>query len=158
MQAEAGRESIAAQERALERARGDLQPFRETGGEILNPLLDFVKSGPESELERTQGFSDIQESAAAAGKLRSGGTLRSLTEFNNMLNARNRNQRFNELFNLAALGSNAASGQATATQNTGRAVGSTLEGIGNVRAAGEIGGANAARNTLFSLGKLAMGL
>lgn len=155
-QVQAGDRAIAAQNTALETARGDLEPFRSAGGAALNPLIDFVSKGPESDLERTEGFTQIQNSAAAGGKLRSGGTLKELTRFNSMLNQRNRGQRFNELFNLATLGSNAASGQATATLGTADRVGETLTGQGNATAAGKIGSANASRNTLFSLLELGM--
>lgn len=153
-QVAAGDRAILAQERALSQARSDLEPFRNLGGEALSPLLSFALDGPETELERTRGFEDIQRSAAAGGKLQSGGTLESLTSFNNQLNARNRNQRFSELFNLATLGSNAASGQATSTLNTATNVGNTIIGQGNARAAGRVGSANAASDSLFDLARI----
>ena len=154
-QARLGREAIAESRAARQEARGDLQPFRDVGGRILDPLLDFVRGGPETDLERTEGFTQIQNSAAARGKLRSGGTLRRLVEFNKLLNARNRGQRFNELFNLATLGSNAASGQATASLQSGRDIAGTTENIGNVLAAGRIGAGNARRDAVNSLLQLA---
>ncbi len=120
-------------------------------------MVDFTLAGPESDLERTRGFEDIQRSAAAGGKLRSGGTLESLTRFNNDLNARNRGQRFNELFNLATLGSNAAGGQATSTLNTAQNNSNLITGIGNAQAAGVIGSANTIRGTLFDGARIAAG-
>lgn len=155
-QARSGREAIASNERALGVARQDLEPFRSAGGKALNALVDFVKTGPDVSLERAEGFTNIQNSAAAGGKLRSGGTLKRLTEFNSILNSRNRGQRFNELFNLSTLGSNAASGQATATLGTADRNAETITGIGNARAAGIVGGANNTRNTLFSILQLAL--
>jgi hypothetical protein len=145
-QADAANTAAAGLERADIRAREDLQPFREAGGEVLNPLVDFAMKGPETELERTEGFTNIQNSAAAGGKLRSGGTLKALTEFNSMLNSRNRSQRFNELFNLATLGSNAASRQATNTLNTAQGVGEYGTQGANAKAAGIVGGTNQLSN------------
>lgn len=147
-QADSAAAAAAGLERADLRAREDLQPFRDAGGAALNPLRDFVLGGPETELERTEGFTAIQNSAAAGGKLRSGGTLKALTEFNNMLNSRNRNMRFNELFNLATLGSNAAARQSTNTLNTASQVGDYTTQGGNARAAGTVGGINALNNGL----------
>lgn len=150
-QKRAGREAIEIQEAAREQARQDLSPFRELGTGVSGSLLDFVLQGPETELERSRGFQDIQRSAAAGGKLQSGGTLEELTSFNNMLNARNRSQRFGELFNLASLGSNAAAGQATASLQTGNAISDLRTGIGNAHAAGQIGAANRVGGTISDL-------
>lgn len=138
-------------------ARSDLSGFRQAGEGILEFLQDFVKEGPETELERTRGFEDIQRSAAAGGKLRSGNTLEGLTSFNNQLNERNRGNRFRELFNLAILGANAASGQATGTLNTARSNADLITGIGNAKAAGEIGSANTIRGSLFDLARIGAG-
>jgi len=146
--------AIREQRLAREEARRELRPFTRLGTEIAPGLLDFVREGPETELERTRGFEDIQRSAAAGGKLRSGGTLESLTTFNNQLNARNRGQRFNELFNLATLGSNAAAGQATATQNFAGNISDMTIGRGDAVAAGQVGRANAAGSTISDLARI----
>lgn len=156
-QKKASKLAIEEQRRAREQVREDLSPFRELGTEALSPLLSFVLEGPETELERSRGFQDIQRSAAAGGKLRSGGTLEELTGFNNMLNARNRQQTFGELFNLATLGSNAAAGQATATQNFANNIGSLRVGAGDAAAAGRVGQANAIGSTISDLAKIFAG-
>ncbi len=155
IQADSADAAIVEQREARDQARGDLSPFRETGGDVLNPLLRFVLDGPETELERARGFEGIQRSAAAGGKLNSGGTLEELTSFNNMLNERNRNNRFSEMFNLATLGANAASGQATATLNTANNISSLTTGKGDALAAGKIGAGNAIRGTFSDLTKIA---
>lgn len=147
-QIEQGDRAIELQRETRDIARGDLQPFRNIGASVANPLVDFVLGGPETDLERSEGFDAIQKSAAAGGKLNSGGTLRDLTSFNSMLNERNRGNRFNELFNLAVLGSNAASGQATVAQNTGNNISEIMLGQGNAAAAGRIGAGNAAKSTI----------
>lgn len=104
----------------------------------VNPLVDFM---------RQQGFEDIQESAAARGRLGAGGTLRDLTEFNTNLAAtvvpQLQQQRFNQLFNLLGLGANAAAGQGTAGLQTATNIGNLMGNIGQAQAQGAIGQANA---------------
>lgn len=127
-------------------------PFRQVGERILDPLFDFVNRGPETDLQRSQGFDDISKSAAARGKLASGDTLKELTTFNNRLNADNRNQRFSELFNLAQLGSNAATNSAAITANIGGSIADTIIGKGDALAAGRIGSANRRNSALQGIG------
>lgn len=148
-QAKSGREAIASQERTLERIRGDLAPFRGVGERAINPIMSLVSGPIDDSVERENIISEVSNTAAARGKLRSGGTLKELSRQLFGLQQRNRSQRFNELFNILTLGSNAASGQATATLATGRDVANTITGIGNAQAAGRIGQGNAIRNTVF---------
>lgn len=157
-QRKAGDRAITSQEEALATARGDLDPFRQVGTGILDTLGEFVKQGPETDFERTEGFRQIQNSAAAGSKLRSGGTLRALTEFSAGVNERFRGNRFRELFNLATLGANAAAGQATATLRTGENVSGLQIGQGNATAAGIIGAKNATRGSLFDLARIGAGI
>lgn len=137
---------------AREEAFGALSPFRRAGEEVLDPLLDFVKTGPESEFERTQGFEAIQKSAAAGGKLESGGTLKALTEFNAGINQKFRTQRFNELLSLANLGQVSAAGAANVGVSSGRDITNLLTGQGNVEAAGIVGSTNALTTGINELG------
>ena len=155
IQARSGREAIEFQRESRDQARDDLSTFRGIGEDVSDALLQFVLQGPETELERSRGFQDIERSAAAGGRLQSGGTLEELTGFNNMLNERNRSNRFSELFNLASLGANAASGQATATLQAGNNISSLTTGIGDSLAAGKIGKGNAIRGSVFDLARIA---
>ena len=150
-QAAAAEAGIATQERFGSQAAGRLDPFTSAGTSVLNPLLEFVKSGPETELERVEGFTNIQNSAAAGGKLRSGGTLKALTSFNNMLNFRKRGQRFNELYGLATLGQRSAVGQGAFDIRTGENISGLQVGKGDALAAGIIGSANRSRATISDI-------
>jgi hypothetical protein len=122
-------------------AAGDLQNFladpTQQLGEI-NPLVSFL---------RDQGFESIQETAAANKRLGAGGTLKDLTQFNTDLAStivpQLQNQRFNQLFNTASLGSNAAAGVSTNQLNTASNIGNLLGAQGAAEASGIIGGANA---------------
>lgn len=100
----------------------------------VNPLVSFL---------REEGFEDIQESAAAQGRLRSGGTLEDLARFNTQLAStvvpQLQQQRFNQLFNLLGLGANVAVGQGTQQLQTATNVGNLLGGIGQAQAGGILG-------------------
>ena len=155
---EAAQAAIAGDELAMsefraaeERARADRQPFTDIGisaGEMLKKLMGDDGQA-ELDFRRQQGFEDIQESAAARGRLGAGGTLRDLTSFNTDLTSTLQNQRFNQLFNVLGLGANSASGQATGALQTGANIGGLQSGIGTTRGNAIIGGQNA-RNQGFS--------
>ena len=111
-------------------------PF--AGLEEINPIVDFL---------RTEGFEQIQESAAARGRLGAGGTLKDLTQFNTDIAStvapQLQNQRFNQLFNVLGLGQNAAAGQGTAALSTSSNISNLLGNKGAAQAAGKIGQTNA---------------
>lgn len=112
----------------------------------INPLVSFL---------RDEGFEDIQESAAAQGRLRSGGTLEDLTQFNTNLAAtvvpQLQQQRFNQLFNLLGLGSNAAAGAATSQLTTGANISGLLGNIGQAQAANALNQGQIASGTISNL-------
>ena len=114
----------AAREAAQPTGQGRLDSIEE-----INPVLSFL---------RDEGFQDIQESAAARGRLGAGGTLKDLARFNTQLGAtivpQLQQQRFNQLFNLLGLGSNAASGQATQQLGTATNVAKLQGNIGQAQA------------------------
>ena len=166
-QERAARAGIEEQRDAREFAADQVEPFRQIGIAAAVPLLqslgidipeglgvsqeqvqqsEIARINPIVDFFREEGFEDIQESAAAQGKLRSGGTLEDLTRFNNRLATTVvpdlQNQRFSQLFNLLTQGQNASVGQGTAALNTasnigtllnaeGAASASRIQGIGN---------------------------
>ena len=135
-------------------ARRDLQPFRDLGGEAINPLMDFAGTPIDDSVERDNIIREVQNTAAARGKLNSGGTINELGRQLFGLNQRNRSQRFNELFDLVTLGSNAAAGQATATRGGASTNAEfALQGA-NARAAGTVGASNNISNSLLMMSLL----
>jgi hypothetical protein len=126
---------VAGAREARQATEAMTAPFRAAGEEVINPLTQLALQGPQSDLTRAEGFRSIQNSAAAAGKLHSGGALAELVKFNNQLNEQNFGNRFNALFNIAQLGSNAATGQANQSAGliTGgaNAAGAGIAGIAN---------------------------
>ena len=145
---------IQAQIQALESQRGErltgIEQFtpgdRLQGLDEINPVVDFL---------RNEGFEQIQESAAAGGRLGAGGTLKDLTQFNTDLTStiipQLQNQRFNQLFNTASLGANAAAGQGSAALQTATNVGNLLGQKGQAQAQGAINQSNAITGTLSGL-------
>jgi hypothetical protein len=172
IQAEAGQAAISEQEAARASFEERTDPFRELGLVGSEQLTSFLEDptqqlseiNPIVDFLRGQGFEQIQESAAARGRLGAGGTLKDLTQFNSDLTStvipQLQNQRFNQLFNTASLGANVAAGQGTAGLNTAANVGNLLGGIGQAEAGGVIGAANAqtnAQNALFGAAGTAAG-
>jgi len=144
--AKAGIESqLAAEDRATERT----QPFAdiglEAGGQLTNLLGDpnagLEQINPVVNFLRDQGFAQISEQASARG-VGAGAEMKELTQFNTDLTStivpQLQNQRFNQLFNVAGMGANAASGQATAALQTGANVSSLQNQIGQAQAQGAI--------------------
>jgi hypothetical protein len=112
----------------------------------INPLVSFL---------RQEGFEDIQESAAAGGKLRSGGTREDLTRFNTQLTStiapQLQEQKFNQLFNVLGLGQSSAAGQGQAALQTAGNISNLQQSIGNAQAQGAAAKGQAIQNTIGGL-------
>lgn len=152
-QQRASERAIQSQEKAAATVRGDLAPFREAGLAALPRLTalttdeaeqeKFLKESPLLGLISDETTRQLTARQAARGRLGSGDTA---TELQNRLAVTGLGlleRQQGQLFNLATLGGNVAGQQATQTQQTSNAVSNLLTGIGNARAAGEIGQANA---------------
>lgn len=169
-------QGLARDERNVARARFEeiTQPFADIGlsaGDPLRELLGLDGGNRLGQLEeinpllsflRDEGFTDIQESAAARGRLGAGGTLKDLTRFNTQLATtvvpQLQNQRFNQLFNVLGLGSNVALGQGV--QNiqpissgvpSATNIGNLLTNAGNAQAQGFINQGNATTGLVNNL-------
>lgn len=157
---------IKEQRAARESAEARLQPFTEIGLEaggrlqslLADPSQGLEEINPIVDLLRNQGFEQIQESAAAGGRLGAGGTLKDLTQFNTDLTStivpQLQNQRFNQLFNVLGLGQNAAAGQGTSTLQTSANISNLLSAGGRARAEGTRGETQAITNTLGNISSL----
>jgi hypothetical protein len=143
-----------------------IQPLGETGTtlEEINPLVNFL---------RNEGFQDIQESAAAKGRLQSGGTLQDLIRFNTDLSStvvpqlqqqkfnqilqrgqfgqQQQQQQFNQLFDTARLGANAVSGQNTLASSVANNIGNLNQAFAGAQADALGNRANVLNQTLSNL-------
>jgi len=127
--------AIEEQRAAREEARRLNQPFVDLGVGASEQMQAFLSDDGTAELNfrRQEGFEDIQESAAARGRLGAGGTLRDLTSFNTDLTSTLQNQRFNQLFNVLGLGQNAAAGVGSQAIQTGSNIGNLLGNKANIQ-------------------------
>lgn len=167
--AEAGQQAtgaaIAEQRAAREDFEARTQPFLDiglAGGQQLQSFLEdptqqLAEINPIVSFLREQGFEQIQESAAAQGRLGAGGTLKDLTRFDVDLTStvvpQLQNQRFNQLFNVASLGANVAAGQGTAALQTGANVSNLLGTAGRQEQAGILGSNQAILGGVENIGK-----
>ncbi len=164
IQSQSADKAIELQRETRDIVRGDLQPFREAGQSQLSPLTSLI-SDPKAQLDFIQGnpfFKVLADDAqnrlfsnqAAKGKVGSGGTAKALQNSLLLLGQDLLNQNINQRQNLVNVGGNAAAGQASATQQSGNALSDLITGQGNVRAAGQIGAANARSEGIGNLFKV----
>lgn len=157
--------AIEESKAAREQARADLSPFREAGAAALGGLTslttdpeaqkNFITQNPFFKALADDAQSRLFANQAAKGKVGSGETPKALQNSLLLLGNDLLQQTISNRFNLATLGSNAAAGQATATQNAGAQIADLTTQGANATAAGIIGAANAktnAQNQLIGLG------
>ena len=163
-QERASREAIAAQERMFNRQVELQAPFREAGVNALPELIaasrytpfdyDTYQNDPGVGFRFREGLKALQASKAAGGMLRSGNTLRGITQFGQELasqeytNAFNRYQaeraaRLNPLQSLAGVGQTATNTLSNEAGQYGQAMANNAAAMGNIRASGYMGAANA---------------
>lgn len=160
-QAAATAAGIRAQKQALAVTRKDLKPYRGIGAKAApelykfttnpnaqknyltkNPLFDYLVGESRDNLFANQ---------AARGKLGSGATANMLTDRILGIGTQLIDQQNSRLYNLAALGENAAARTGVATQNTAANIGELLTQQGNAQAAGIVGQTNAITGTINGL-------
>lgn len=117
-----------------EKARADIQPFRDLGvtaGKTLGSLLqgdrgldEVLKESSLFKFQSELGTRGINRELSARGLYGSGAGLESLSRFNAQLVGEEGSRLFDRLFNVTGLGANAAAHQATNTSATGRALAS----------------------------------
>ncbi|CAB5222407.1 hypothetical protein UFOVP370_4 [uncultured Caudovirales phage] len=163
-QQQAQREAIAAQERMFNRQVELQEPFRTAGVNALPDLIaasrytpfdyDTYQNDPGVGFRFREGLKALQASKAAGGMLRSGNTLRGITQFGQDLasqeytNAFNRYQaerqaRLNPLQSLAGVGQTATNTLSNEAGQYGQAMANNAAAMGNIRASGYMGAANA---------------
>lgn len=138
-----------AQTAALEQARSDLAPWRQSGetglgkfeampqpGDLENYVKDHYEKSPGYDFALSEGLRAVDAGAAAKGMLRSGATLKGEEAFGQGLarqdygNYYNRvkddfGTYYNRLFDLSKLGENAAAKSGDASVATGQGIAST---------------------------------
>jgi hypothetical protein len=175
-QAKATKATIAQQERALERQIGLQEPFRQTGVSALpeyetasayTPFsMNAFNADPGYQFRMSEGLKALERSAASRGILQSGGTLKDITRFGQDAASQEyqnafqrylteRQARLQPLEYRIGLGQAAASGQAANVGSTATNVGGLTTSLGDIRAAGTMGQANAYNSMLSNISGLA---
>ena len=150
------------QQQTTEQIRGDLEPFREAGASTI-PLLQGAIDDPSARVLNNPFFQSMaadQEqrllaSAAARGKVGSGGTSDDLQRNLLLLGNQFAQQDITNLQNLTNTGANAAAQTGSFLQQGATSQGGILGNMANAQAASEIAQANAqaqATDNLLTLG------
>lgn len=196
-----GTEYAAEQSAEADRlAREDLQPYADIGQQqfgrlnalqnqglpqanynnLPDPMAVNLRDDPVLNFMNQESMRAVQDSAAARGKLQSGGTLAAIADrvnantgarafdrinqvsqirnqmFGERFNQQNQalgaqNQQYNQLFNLVGLGANAGAQVGTAGQQTAANIGNLNVAGANARASGYLGLGNAVGGGLNGL-------
>ena len=136
----AASDANATQRQALEVTRADLAPWTTAGGQALTGVQDAAglngqpgydaamsafHTSPGYQFQLDQGLRATDAGAAAQGLGRSGAVLKAEQTFGTGLADKSFQEYYNRLFDLSKLGESAATGSATATQNTGTGIAQT---------------------------------
>jgi len=161
-QAEAGREAIAGQEAAAERAQGFFEPFAGVaeqgvaGSEFLGDPREqfkFLQQNPLFKLALENANQDTLQSASANRRLSFGDTLQQLS--NNVLlqSAPLIDRQRQDITNLLQFGGDIATSQANIETGQAARIGDLTTGIGAATAAGQVGSANAQAQGTQAIGQ-----
>jgi hypothetical protein len=168
-QQQAQREASAAEERMFNRQVELQEPFRQAGVNALPELVEASRytpfgmeqfqADPGYGFRLKEGLRALESSAAARGGLLSGNAMRGITRFGQGLaseefgNAFNRYQteraaRLNPLQSLVGLGQTSANTLGSAAGQYGQTMAQNAAQMGNIRASGYVGQANALTGAL----------
>jgi hypothetical protein len=151
-QAEAGREAIAGQEAAAERAQGFFEPFADAsqqgieGSSFLtdpNERFEFLQNNPLFDLALKNANQQTRQQASAGRRLSFGDTLQQLS--NNVLlsSAPLLATQDQNVSNMLQFGGDIATSQANIETGQAARIGGLTTDIGAAQAAGLVGSANA---------------
>jgi len=130
----------AVQREMLAQSRADLEPWRTAGQGALpqvqnaagmngqegyDAAMQAFHTSPGYKFQLDQGLRAVDAGAAANSFGRSGAVLKAEQAFGSGLADQSFKDYYNRLFDLSKLGETAASGQATASQNTGTGIAQT---------------------------------
>lgn len=161
-QAQSGEAAIAEQRRQFDLSRSDMAPYREAGQQAIGSLSDMLQPGydhttsPGYQFRLDEGNRAIENSAAAKGLLLSGGNLKDIIGYSQGMAADDFDRQFNRTASVAQGGQQVGMGLAQLGQQSANNIGNTMMGIGNARASGYMGAANAWSQGLGNLAQLGM--
>lgn len=149
-QKSASKKSLAEQARQFDLSRADQMPWLQAGTSALGQQQalmngDFSKfySSPDYQFALDQGMQGLDRSAAARGKLFSGGYGQDLTKYAQGMATQNYNNYYDKLAGMSRTGSNTATNLGSLGQNYANAYGREQQKIGDARASAYQGYYNA---------------
>ena len=172
-QAAGARQAADVNERIFRQSREDFAPYRDVGSNALYHLaslggVDYEGApgspedryatamsrfylSPDYRFRLNEGITALDRSAAARGKLMSGGQLKAITEFGQGLAASEYGNYYNRLAGLSGIGQSATGNTAAAGAAAAPAIGRAVMEQGTARASGYTGKANAVTDALNNM-------
>lgn len=137
-EADASRMGIEELRRQFDLTREDLKPWLDDGRQALADMAnpDAFRTSPGYDFRRREGMNTVQGSAAAAGGLYSGNTLKALTEYGDNLAEDEYTNWWNRLASRAGLGQTTATSLGSMGGANANSVAELLRDIGSSRASG----------------------
>ena len=158
LQSVAGGQALALNKEQFDQTRTDLSPFREFGSGAISNLSGAIEDPSQRVLNNPffTALANQQEqrtlaSAAARGKVGSGGTGDDLQRNLLLLGNQFAQQDISNLQNQVNTGLNAATQTGAFGQQSSAAAGGILGNVANAQAAGQVGAANAQSNAIGNL-------
>ena len=154
--------TIAEQKRQYDLSRGDQMPWLQTGTWALDQQKkaltgDFsgFQASPDYQFALDQGMQGLDRSAAARGKLFSGGYGQDLTKYAQGMATQNYQNYLNNLGRLSNTGQSTATSLGALGQNYANAFGRAQQNNADARASSYAGQANAWGNAATQIGGIA---
>ena len=164
-QKDASKKSIAEQKRQFDLSRADQMPWLQAGSSALGQMQALNKGdfsqfyqSPDYQFALDQGMKGLDRSAAARGRLYSGGYGQDLTNYAQGMATQNYGNYYNRLAGLSGTGQTTATNLGSLGQNYANAYSNQQANIGNARASAYQGYANALNGTYDSKGNRSGGL
>lgn len=120
--------------------------YTQSGQPVQDDRYGGFYASPGYQFRMDQGLNALDKSAAARGRLRSGGQNKAITRYAQGIAADEFGAYTNRLAQIAGLGSGAASQSASQAIQSGQNVGNAMAGIGATRASGYANTANTIGN------------
>lgn len=153
--------AIDEQKREYDQSRTDQMPWLQAGTGALGQMgalnagdFSSFTNSPDYQFALDQGMKTLDRSAAAHGRMNSGGYGQDLVKYGQGMASQNYNNYYNRLQDMAGQGHTAASNLGSLGQSYASAVGSQYNNMGQARASGYGMNAYNNANTATNLGKL----
>lgn len=154
--------TIAEHKRQFDLTRSDQMPWLNAGKDALGNLQklnsgDFsaFTQSPDYQFALDEGFKAMDRSAAARGRLYSGGYGQDLTKYGQGLATQNYGNYYNRLAAMAGVGQTTASGLGQLGANYANSMGTALQNNASNRASSYMNQANAWNNGLTQVSGIA---